>query len=181
MGWFKRRRSRDGGPLLIYATEAEAEAARARAAAAGLEPGYGSLKKDGNQYVIFRGSDPEKAKQFLLDLPPVDEERFYYVVETTDGNWGRDIEGLYLENLRPWQRDVAAAECRGAIVSVPSTGSVITAARGHVDNFIVQVGCGKCSSQWYDGLRYQDVTAVRCPACGVVNKVDSGSIVVHLH
>src|SRR5262245_3322883 len=111
MDWFKRRRVSDGGPLMVYATQAALDKAVVRAEAAELEPGYRSHRQGYCQYVVFRGRDPEKAKQYLLDLAPVTEELFYYVVETPDGNWGKDIEGLYLEQLRPWQLDAAAAEC----------------------------------------------------------------------
>lgn len=181
MGWFKRRRSRgDDGPKLIYATEAAADAAKERAAAAGLEPGYGSLRKDGSQYIVFKGSDTEKAKQYLLEAHKVTERLFYYVVETPNGNWGKDIDGLYLENLLPWQRDTAAAECSGVVVDLGNTTGVVAAARGLGDNFVATVRCGKCSHEWYDGLRYQDVTAVRCPSCAVLSRVDSGGIVVKL-
>lgn len=177
MGWSKRRRTRDSGPMLIYATKAALDAAEARAAAAGLEPGYGSLRKDNARYIIFRGNDTEKAKQYLLEEPEVTEELFYYVVETPNGNWGKDIDGLYLENLLPWQLDTTAAEYSGVIISVNTTG-ITYAARGDCDNFVATVRCGKCSNEWYDGLRYRNVTAVRCPSCATVNRVNSDGIIV---
>ena len=182
MGWLKRRRSRgDMGRHVLYATEAGLEAAKAREEMAGLEPGSRWLKKGKAQYTIYRGDDPEKAKRYLLDLEPVTQESDYYVVETPDGNWGMDTLGLYLEELRPWQLDTAAAECLGAIIRVANTQGIISAACGEIDNFVAEVACGKCSFEWYDGLRYQNVTAVRCPACKALNKVDSGGIVVNLH
>lgn len=181
MGWFKRRKSReDDGPKLIYATDAAADAARERAAAAGLEPGYGSLRKDGSQYIVFRGSDTEKAKRYLLEEHEVTERLFYYVVETPNGNWGKDVDGLYLENLLPWQRDTTAAEYTGVVVDLANETGIVAAARGQGDNFVATVRCGKCSHEWYDGLRYQNVTAVRCPSCATLSKVDSGGIVVKL-
>ncbi|PAZ17073.1 hypothetical protein CLM62_04395 [Streptomyces sp. SA15] len=181
MGWFKRRRTSDDtvGPMLVYATREEADAAQERAAAAGLEPGYSSLRKGNAQYIVFRGNDTEKAKRYLLEEREVTQELFYYVVETPQGNWGKDIDGLYLEQLLPWQLDIARAECSGRLISVANTTGVIGAARGRGDNFVVTVQCGKCSHEWYDGVRYQNVTAVRCPSCAAVNRVDSGGIVVH--
>ncbi|MFD9902935.1 hypothetical protein [Streptomyces sp. NPDC059063] len=178
MGWFKRRRSRDSGPILIHATEAAADAAMERAAAAGLEPGDGSLRAGDARCLVLRGSDAEKAKRYLLDEHDVTEGQYRIVVETPRGNWGRDIDGLYLERLLPWQLDTTAAECSGVVVSVMNAAGVIAAARGRGDNFLVTVRCGTCAHEWYDGLRYRSVTAVRCPSCAAVNRVDSHGIIV---
>jgi ribosomal protein S27E len=164
----------------MYATAAEADAAKAKAAAAGLEPGYGSLRKNGADYIVFRGNDVEKAKRYLLDEIQVTEELTYYVVETPDGNWGKDIDGLYLENLLPWQFDAEATDCRGDIVSVPSTELVLSAAHGQGDNFTVGVRCGNCRHEWFDGVRYQKATAVRCPSCRKRNRIDPGGITASL-
>jgi ribosomal protein S27E len=90
-----------------------------------------------------------------------------------------DLDGLYLEQLLPWQLDIARTECSGQLVSVANTTGVIAAARGRGDNFVVTVRCGKCSHEWYDGVRYQNVTTVRCPSCAAVNGVDSSGVVVH--
>ncbi|KIF76700.1 hypothetical protein QR77_28235 [Streptomyces sp. 150FB] len=179
MGWLKRRRSSDRGPRLIYLTTEAQEAAQARAAEAGLKPGYGSLKKGEGSYIIFQGSDTEKAKRYLLDLPPVEEELFYYVVETPDGNWGRDIDGLYLEKLRPWQSDTSAAECTAGIIALSGgLNGLGMAASGRCDNFVAKVACGKCAHEWYDGVRYRNLTAVCCPGCEALNRVDTLDIVV---
>ncbi len=48
------------------------------------------------------------------------------------------------------------------------------AARGISDNFVVKIKCGKCEHEWFDGVRYKNLTAVRCPNCKTINKVDSG-------
>jgi ribosomal protein S27E len=176
MGWFKKRRPRDAGPI-VFATRAEAEAAKAKQAAAGLEPGYGILRNASGTYYVFRGSDTEKAKQYLRDEINVTRELTYYVVETPNGNWGKDIDGLYLENLLPWQRNVAAAEQQGDIVGVMTgTTGFVAIDNGSTDNFIVCVRCGNCRHEWEDGVRYRDATAVRCPSCATLNSVDSRGI-----
>lgn len=175
MGWFKKRRS-DAGPI-VFATRAEADEAEAKQAAAGLEPGYGSLRNASGTYYVFRGSDTEKAKQYLRDEINVTREMTYYVVETPNGNWGKDIDGLYLENLLPWQRNAQAAEHQGDIISVMTGATGFVAIdNGSGDNFIVLVRCGNCRHEWEDGVRYQNRTAVRCPSCSALNSVDSRRI-----
>jgi ribosomal protein S27E len=176
MGWFKKRRSDDGGPI-VFATRAEAEAAEAKQATAGLEPGYGSLRNASGTYYVFRGNDTEKAKQYLRDEVTVTRDLTYYVVETPNGNWGKDIDGLFLENLLPWQYDDAAAEHQGGIIGVLTEATGFVAIdQGSTDNFIVGVRCGNCGHEWEDGVRYQNATAVRCPACAELNRVDSRGI-----
>ncbi|HEY2694258.1 MAG TPA: hypothetical protein VGJ45_02240 [Pseudonocardiaceae bacterium] len=132
-------------------------------------------------YLTLAGSDAEQAKSFLRD-EYVDRELYYIVVETPDGVWGLDIEGLYLEQLRPWQLDIGSAECgvpAGSIAGNPK--SVDLAAQGRVDNFLVWVGCGRCEHRWADGVRYQNRTLTRCPSCGTTNLVDSSNVQVYLY
>jgi len=45
------------------------------------------------------------------------------------------------------------------------------------DNFLAEIRCGRCGHEWIDGIRYSDVTRVRCPDCRAFNRVDSGSLV----
>ena len=47
-------------------------------------------------YRIFRAPDAMMAKQFLKDRP-VSEPFLYIVVETPQGNYARDIQGIYKE------------------------------------------------------------------------------------
>jgi hypothetical protein len=131
-------------------------------------------------YLTLAGPDAERAKVFLRN-EYVDRELYYIVVETPDGAWGLDIEGLYLEKLRPWQLDTGSADCRvpaGSVAGNPN--SVNLAARGKVDNFLVWVGCGRCAHRWADGVRYQNRTLTRCPSCGAKNLVDSSNVEVYL-
>ncbi|MBY8860544.1 hypothetical protein K7711_29020 [Nocardia sp. CA2R105] len=107
----------------------------------------------------------------------VDATGIFFVVETPDGNWGKDIDGLFLENLLPWQRNVAAAEYVATIVMIPGginpSGVFWSAGMGIADNYVAQLVCGRCRARWWDGIRYGDFTAVRCPSCRGLNQVDS--------
>jgi len=131
-------------------------------------------------YLTLNGPDAERAKEFL-EGESIDRKLYYIVVETPDGVWGIDIEGLYLENLRPWQLEIESVDCRVPAGSVAgSTSGVQMAMRGSHNNFLVWVGCGRCSRRWIDGVRYQTTTLTRCPECGARNLVDSSNIQVYL-
>ncbi len=131
-----------------------------------------------NTYEVYEGKDAESAKSFLLKKK-VNKKLYYIVVETPEGNWGADIEGLYLEHLLPWQMDISSAKCEGDIIPMSwSRFGLEGAAKGFNDNFIVTVRCGKCEHQWLDGIRYQNITIVRCPKCKTLNKIDSKNIEV---
>ena len=116
----------------------------------------------------------ETTKTFLL-TKKVDKKHYYIVVETPEGNWGLDIKGLYLEKLLPFQTDIESATCEGHTCSMPDIFGLQMAARGINNNFIVKVQCGGCNQEWLDGLRYQNITVVKCPKCKTLNKVDSGN------
>jgi len=45
----------------------------------------------------------------------VDKKLYYIEVETPEGAWGMDIEGLYLVRLLPWQKNISLAKCDGYI------------------------------------------------------------------
>ncbi len=146
----------------------------------GAQPTF--IGKDRNQsgtYETYRGQDAESAKAFLM-TKRVDEPQYYIVVETPEGNWGLDVKGLYLERLLPFQTNVAAAQVQGRTCGFPDMFSLQMAARGINDNFLAKVECGKCQHQWQDGLRYKNVTVVRCPGCKTLNKVDTSNFNVVL-
>lgn len=130
-----------------------------------------------NTYETYRGPDAESAKEFLL-AKEVTEPQYYVVVETPEGNWGVDRLGLYLEHLLPWQTNVEAAECEGEIHGMANIDNLTMAAKGINDCYVVTVECGSCGHEWQDAVRYQNWTAVRCPACRTLNKVDSERFVV---
>jgi hypothetical protein len=132
-------------------------------------------KNGGSTYEVYQASDPETAKAFLA-TKRVDKPQYYIIVETSEGNWGIDVKGIYLERLLPWQTNVGSAQCEGHISRMPNMFGVESAAKGFNDNFVVKVACGNCKNEWIDGLRYQNTTVVRCPKCRTLNKVDSSNI-----
>ena len=124
-------------------------------------------------YEVYRGSNAESARNFLASKK-VDKKLYYIKVETPEGNWGIDIDGLYLERLVPFQLDINSAECEGSICGMPTPASLQYVVNKLADNFIVTVKCGKCNHEWEDGICYKNMTVVRCPNCNCLNKVDSG-------
>jgi hypothetical protein len=154
---------------------------RERLTAAGLR--YVKLTRDdrGCYFLTLAGDDAEAAKRYL-QAEPVEKELYYIVVETPDGNWGTDIQGLYLERLRPWQYDTRAAECTGQVAYLPDSGYTLGAAgAGLAGCWVAGIACGRCGREWLDGLRYRDLTLVRCPSCGAANEVDSRPYVASHH
>jgi len=137
-------------------------------------------RRDNTTYEIYKGTDAESARTFLL-TKRVGKRLYYIVVETPEGNWGTDVEGLYLERLLPWQTKISSAKCEGHIIPMSwSMFGLEMAAKGYNDNFIAKMQCGKCEHKWLDGVRYQKVTVVSCPKCKMLNKVDSKNIQVVL-
>ncbi len=131
-------------------------------------------------YEIFKGRDAESAKAFLL-TKRIDKKLYYIIVETPEGNWGMDVEGLFLEQLPSWQTNISSAQCEGSIDPMSSSRfGLEMAAKGFNDNFIVKVQCGNCKHEWQDGVRYKNFTVVRCPKCKMLNKVNSNNIQVWL-
>jgi len=47
-------------------------------------------------YETYKGPDAATTKDFL-SKKPVNKHHYYIVVETTEGNYGRDIDGIYRE------------------------------------------------------------------------------------
>ena len=154
----------------------EAIALTRRAERDGIAPAEGEAGTNAGRSIVFRATDTDAARRFLESLT-VNERGLRYMVETADGTWGADIDGLYLQNLRAWQRDTGAATHSGQVVRVHDTVTgLINAARGGLDNFTVSVVCGRCAGQWSDGVRYRDVTATCCPHCHALNRVDTTHI-----
>ena len=150
------------------------------AAPQGNQPKFIRKERKGTAtYEVYRGTDVESAKAFLMPRK-VDKPQYYVVVETPEGNWGMDVKGLYLERLLSWQTDISSAQSEGHICKMPDMFSVEMAAKGLNDNFVAEVHCGKCEHEWPDAVRYQNMTVVRCPRCKTLNKVDTGNIKVVL-
>lgn len=166
------------GKGIVFPNEAARDLWNRRVAAAGLT--VVGLENNGEAtYLTLSGADPERAKAFLRD-ESVDRGLFFIVVETPDGAWGMDIEGLYLEQLRSWQLDTRSPDHRvpaGSVAGNPKGAQM--AKNGKADNFLVWIGCGHCSHRWTDGVRYQNLTMARCPSCGARNLVDSSNVIVY--
>ena len=126
-----------------------------------------------NTYEIYAAENSAAAREFLLSKK-VEKQMYYMAVETPDGNWGLDIDGLYHERLMAWQKDLASAQIDGyALDKMPRGEDLKNAALGHRDNFVHEVMCGACGEIWPDALRYQNRTVVRCPKCGLLNSIDT--------
>lgn len=130
-------------------------------------------------YETYKGTDAESAKAFLM-TKRVDKPMYYIIVDTPEGSWGIDINGLYLERLLPWQTDISKAECEGYMYLMPDMYGVEMAAKGFNTNYIAMIHCGKCEHDWMDGVLYDNLTVVRCPKCKALNKVDSSNVKVAL-
>jgi hypothetical protein len=171
MAWLSRRK----GQARRFPEGWEQRLAEAGLTLVGVE------SKGTGTYVTLSGPDPEKAKAFLRN-EPIEDELYYVVVQTPDGNWGVDINGIYLEGLRPWQLDVDGADHEGVIVTlIDGVHGLTTAAQGILDNYIVEVRCGGCAHEWVDGVRYANVTLVCCPSCEATNRVDSSGYTASFH
>jgi hypothetical protein len=130
----------------------------------------------GGTYEIYQSTDAETAKEFLQSKTVVDSQ-YYVVIETPDGTWGKDKEGLYLERLLPWQMDLSLATSEGSHNPLSVVPFGLKMAANHItDNFILQITCGSCRHTWLDGVRYQNTTVVRCPKCKTYNRVDTRNI-----
>jgi hypothetical protein len=127
----------------------------------------------GYTYKIYKSSSAESAKEFLSSQK-VDKKDYYIIVETHEGNWGIDVEGLFLEKLLPWQTNLSLAACEGNSIPISSFG-IEAAARSINDNFIAMIKCGNCGTEWKDGIRFNDVTIVKCPSCKIFNEITDKS------
>ena len=47
-------------------------------------------------YEVYRAKTAQQAREFL-EGKTVTEKLYYIVVETPEGNWGKDIKGMYKE------------------------------------------------------------------------------------
>ncbi len=130
-------------------------------------------------YEVYKGGSAESARAFLA-TKRVTQSKYYIKVETPEGNWGMDLDGLYLERLVPFQSNIPSAQSDGSISGMPAGASLKYASKNLSDNFIVQVKCGKCGREWQDGLLYKKATIVKCPQCKSLNKVDSSPNIVEI-
>ena len=133
-----------------------------------------TISPDGT-YEIYQAPTAADARCFL-ERKVILQKYTFIVVETPEGKWGKDIDGLYLEKLLPIQLNITEAQYDGSIIGIPSILSFGMAAKGVTDNFLVNAKCGNCSHCWMDGIRYRNKTLVRCPECKSLNLVDSSRL-----
>lgn len=128
-------------------------------------------------YEIYQANDAETAKTFLLQKN-VTQDTYYIIVETPEGAWGIDKFGLYLERLMSFQKDVKDAGCDGQICNLDfiNNRGFEMAANGLNESFVIKARCGRCQREWLEAVRYEDLTAVRCPSCKTINRIDTRNI-----
>ena len=116
---------------------------------------------DGIFYEVYSAPDGESARTFL-STRQVGPAGYNLVVETPEGNWGLDADGLYLEALQSWQADLGLATCDGEALVVGG---------GMHEVAVVRVRCGRCGGLWLDGALEGCETVARCPTCESFNRV----------
>jgi tetratricopeptide (TPR) repeat protein len=129
-------------------------------------------EQDGVTYEVLEARDAASARTFLQARIMKRPGYYVRIVTPEEGTWGRDLDGLHLEHLLPFQIHLRAAKATGMIVGVPNIHSLAVAAAGQQDNYVVEVECGHCHHVWPDALRYAKPTIVRCPSCQTLNRID---------
>lgn len=134
--------------------------------------------KTQNQYTYeyYRASCSEEARYFL-DQTYITLPLYYVMVETPEGKWGRDKDGIFLERLCDFQRNLSLAQCEAKTALFPQRmEDVQMAANKITDNFLLSVTCGSCGYEWTDGVAYRSKIVVKCPECGKYNLADTENI-----
>jgi predicted RNA-binding Zn-ribbon protein involved in translation (DUF1610 family) len=136
----------------------------------------GTKKQDQYTYEYYSAANAEEAKHFL-ELTQVLLPLHYVMVETPEGKWGRDKDGIFLETLCAFQRNLSLAQCEASTALFPQRmQDMQLAAKKITDNFLLSVTCGSCGYQWTDGVAYRSKTIVKCPECGKYNLADTEHI-----
>ena len=136
---------------------------------------FGTETKGKYTYEYYAAASAEEARLFL-SFCEVTKPLYYISVETPEGIWGLDKDGLYLVELLPFQTNLSLAECEGTYTSF-SWQSLSLAAQGvGANNFVAGIICGSCGHEWKDGLRVTNKTIVKCPECKKYNCVDTTNI-----
>jgi ribosomal protein S27E len=136
----------------------------------------GTQRRNQYTYEYYRASSPEEARYFL-DQTYITLPLYYVMVETPEGTWGRDKDGMFLEHLCDFQHNLSLAQCEANSAFLPQRmEDVQLAANGITDNFLLSVNCGSCGHEWTDGVTYRSKTVVKCPECGKYNLVNTEHI-----
>lgn len=112
----------------------------------------------------YYGAPSAAGARLFLSSREVTQPLYYIQVETPEGICGKDKEGLYLVELLPCQKNLSLAQCEGSYSGF-SINNVILAACDVTDNFVSNIVCGTCGHEWKDGIRFNNKTVVRRPAC----------------
>jgi hypothetical protein len=127
-------------------------------------------------FEIYEAASAADARSFL-EMKTVSQDYLHIIVDTPEGKWGRDIQGIFLEELLPMQYKLDTAQCEGLIADIPSAFGFGLAARHMTDNYLAVISCGNCAHLWCGGIRYRNRTIVKCPGCGSFNLVDSTKLI----
>lgn len=127
-------------------------------------------------YEYYHAGSAEQARYFL-EQTEVTKALYYVMVETPEGKWGRDKDGLFLEQLCDFQRNLSLAQCDAKTALIPLRLEDIGMAANKVtDNYLLSITCGSCGFDWTDGVAYRAKTIAKCPECGKYNLVDTENI-----
>lgn len=136
----------------------------------------GKNKYDQYTYEYYRASESEEAKYFL-EQTEVTLPLYYVMVETPEGKWGRDKDGIFLEGLLDFQSNLSLAQCQAETATFPLRMEDLQMAANKItDNYLLSVTCGSCGYQWKDGVAYRSKTIVKCPECGKYNLTNTENI-----
>ena len=169
-----------GNTATEAAEEAPAEAEEAPAAEPAPvyhEPSFlGREQKNQYTYEYYRAETVADARKYLEDRT-VDLPLFYVMVHAPECTWGKDKDGIFLESLAAFQKDLSLRECDGTPALMPERMlDLQMAAQKITDNYLLNITCGSCGREWKDGVAYRAKTVVRCPSCGRYNLVDTENI-----
>lgn len=136
----------------------------------------GIRKQNNYTYEDYTALTAEAAR-FFLEQTTVNQPLYYVMVQTPEGEWGRDKDGMFLSQLCDFQRNLSLRQCDAKTALVPkSMLDVQMAANKVTDNYLLSVTCGQCGYSWIDGVGYRTKTIVRCPECEKYNLADTAHI-----
>ncbi|MBX7233853.1 MAG: hypothetical protein K1X65_05665 [Caldilineales bacterium] len=93
---FRQQEPTSGDQRTEIGGQRAADGGQKAGAAAGAVTFVNEFQKGINTYRVHRGPSKAAAMAFL-QAHPVDRNFFYLVVETPEGNFGRDVDGIYAE------------------------------------------------------------------------------------